>query len=256
MDHLIGAGWICSPSAPCGGPTFDGVWTWIDRVIRGGVVIFMISAIATLALDRLERDRAAAEAPTLDAAAAAAASTARLTALTCAGHVRGTAFAVEGAMVTNEHLVAGADAVRLDDGRVTVERAVVGATDGSDLAALEQTSLPPLVLADSPAAAGDPVTVAGHPGGGPLRLRHGTVQLVTDGPAFGFTTPVLVVDVVIEEGFSGGPVLDASGEVVGVLAAVDAVTGLAIATPSSVLDDWLGRPAATVPSPCPDQLSD
>ncbi len=226
--------------------------------MRFVVVAFMVSVAVSLLSERL--GAAGAENLTgrelVESSALARASTARLSAETCDGFARGSAFAVDGATITSHHLVDGAVSVRLDDGRASVERPVLAGVEELDAARLAETGLPTLRFAAEPAQVGDPVVVAGHPAGGPLQIRTGTVHLVTETPAYGFDVPILLLDVATSVGFSGGPVLDVDGGVVGMLAATDEVTGLAIAIPTTALDGWLTAESDTVPNSCRGQDTD
>lgn len=96
-----------------------------------------------------------------------------------------------------------------------------------------------LRLAGDDPRPGDPVVMA-------ARLDDRVEQVpaavagIVDGDAYGVDGPVLLLDPGSVPGFSGGPVVDGTGRVVGVLNAVDRSTGLAIATPVSELRSWLG----------------
>ena len=72
-------------------------------------------------------------------------------------------------------------------------------------------------VTDAGASVGDPVVFAGHASGGHSVVREGTVHLFADGATYGVDGPVMLVDGVSTVGFSGGPVLDLNGQVVGVL---------------------------------------
>lgn len=105
--------------------------------------------------------------------------------------------------------------------------------------------------ADEPAVAGQPVLLAGYGGGRTLTILDAVVHAVVDGRVYGNEGPVLLLDRPIVAGFSGGPVVDRHGRVVGILRAFDSVTGLTIATPSAMMVDISRSPNKQVePSSC------
>ena len=109
--------------------------------MRFAVVAFMVSVAGSMLSERL----GAAGAETLtgqelvESSALARASTARISAETCDGFARGSAFAVDGATITSHHLVDGAETARLDDGRASVERPVLAGAEALDAARLAET---------------------------------------------------------------------------------------------------------------------
>jgi serine protease Do len=154
-----------------------------------------------------------------------------------------------GAVLTNHHVVAGAAGevpVTLADGRVAAAR-VIRASRRLDLAllALEVDGLAPAPIGDSTRLrVGELVFAVGHPWGqpwvvtsgivsglGPVRLpgRRGTARLIRS-------------DVRLAPGNSGGPLLDASGRVVG-LNTMILGGDLSVAIPSDVARSWLEAPA-------------
>lgn len=147
----------------------------------------------------------------------------------------GTGFLVEGdaLVVTNHHVVEDAEVIELvfSDGRTTTAATLVGDFPESDLAVLK-LDLPDagqgLSLADSTLlSAGDPVAIIGSPMGLGWTLTEGKVAAYRkeglpeelrgrkrDGEA---GQPVLQLSAPVAPGNSGGPVLDAAGQVVGVV---------------------------------------
>lgn len=74
--------------------------------------------------------------------------------------------------------------------------------------------------------------LAGHPGGTGLQVLEGEVVGYQSASVWGMNgDKVMLIDQGTEGGFSGGPVLNRNGDVVGMLAAVDATTGLTVAIP-------------------------
>lgn len=136
----------------------------------------------------------------------------------------GTGFIVlpAGGIITNLHVIAGADLVTVQFLDGTSRRVVeVMAYDYErDLALIrvEASALPSLVLADSDAvAAGDPVVAIGNPLGVlDYTVSDGLVSSVRE------ITPALTllqISAPISQGSSGGPLFNPKGEVIGVVRA-------------------------------------
>jgi S1-C subfamily serine protease len=90
--------------------------------------------------------------------------------------------------------------------------------------------------------------VIGHPFGGPRADRTGAVVGWLDaGPLALDGGRVLTLDVVVDEGMSGGPVVDANGAVVGVAIGYESNTRTGIAVPIDELDALLDGIGATAP---------
>ena len=79
------------------------------------------------------------------------------------------------------------------------------------------------------------MTVVGYPLGGALAFSSGIVVDRIEGTGFGIDGEVLRLTAHVEHGNSGGPVLDRSGRVVGVVFAIEVATGLALAIPTDTL---------------------
>ncbi len=123
-----------------------------------------------------------------------------------------------GLIVTNGHVVEGCKAMRLKNG---ADLEMVSVSDGEDLALLRgATSVRPLQIRNTRnVKLAEDVLVAGYPLGSILgsgiNVTVGTVSSLTGGgdtKRFQFTAPV-------QPGNSGGPVLDMSGNVIGVVVA-------------------------------------
>ncbi|MEZ5406655.1 MAG: S1C family serine protease [Acidimicrobiales bacterium] len=155
---------------------------------------------------------------------------------TCAGTMVGSGFVAGGRVVTSGHLVAGAaDLAIAGAGAAPVRLAVGGTLHPADLAFSAQfppsTAAPEggLAFAPGPPAEGAAVVVAARVGG---RLRWLVAGARTvDGGAYGGVGPLLLLDRPVAPGWSGGPVLNRSGRVVGVVRAVDGSTGVTLAEP-------------------------
>jgi S1-C subfamily serine protease len=134
-------------------------------------------------------------------------------------------------VMTNAHVVAGADTVTVAVNGNPYDATVVSYDPSVDIAILAAPNLPaqPLAFADEPAKTGTDALVMGYPGGGdfqatPARVRE-TIQL--SGPDIyrnaTVTREVYTVRATVEQGNSGGPMIDLNGRVLGVVfgAAVD-----------------------------------
>ena len=164
--------------------------------------------------------------------ATVARSVVKVEAQACDRILDGTGFVVDGRRVlTNAHVVAGATSVSVVDADGNRRTAEVVAFDAGADAALLRVDLTigrPLALTDGSASVTNPVEVdvMGHPGGGPLRIAHGSVRrrVVAKGrDIFDRETAVrdvLVMTVGLAPGDSGSPVVGPDGMVVGMAFAV------------------------------------
>ncbi|MGH3913251.1 MAG: MarP family serine protease [Pseudonocardiaceae bacterium] len=167
----------------------------------------------------------------------------------CSRALEGTAFVVAPErMLTNAHVVAGTDEVSVEtlDGNMLVAR-VVSYDPATDAAVLAVPGLeaPVLSLAAQPATSGQNALVLGYPLDGPYTPEAARVreQIRLRGPNI-YSTRTVVRDVytvraVVRSGNSGGPLLDESGQVLGMVfgAAVDdEETGFAL-TNEEITDD-------------------
>ncbi len=151
------------------------------------------------------------------------------------GEGAGSGFIIsaDGTIVTNAHVVAGAESIEVDlnDG-TTLEASVVGTDVANDIAVLDVDAdgLPVVKLGDSTQlAVGDEVLAIGNAlglEGGPS-VTSGIVSAVdrsieTD-PSQGVSTTLehtIQTDAAINRGNSGGPLVNARGEVVGINTAI------------------------------------
>ena len=127
----------------------------------------------------------------------------------------------DGHIVTNNHVIAGADAIQvlLADGR-SASASVVGTDPETDLAILriELTDLTPIALADaSDVAVGDVVLAIGNPYG----FGHSVSQGIVSGVGrFGLQLSTyegyIQTDATVHLGSSGGALIDTQGRLVGI----------------------------------------
>jgi putative serine protease PepD len=174
-----------------------------------------------------------------------------------AGPAGGTGFVVrrDGTIVTNAHVVAGAETaqVRFGDSGALVEAEVLGTDTGSDLAVLRVDPgsvgrLRPLPLANSERVrVGDAVVAIGHPFGLDRTATAGIVSGVgreIRAPDGFQIDEVIQTDAPINPGNSGGPLLDARGRVVGVNSQIatgggGGNVGIGFAVPSNTVREVL-----------------
>ncbi|MGG5818640.1 Do family serine endopeptidase [Falsiroseomonas sp. HW251] len=158
----------------------------------------------------------------------------------------GSGFLIEasGFIVTNNHVVEGANSVKvsLDDGREMPAR-IVGRDPRTDLALLKVESaqaLPHLNLGDSDRARpGDWVIAVGNPFGLGGSVTAGIVSARGRDIGAGPYDDFLQVDAPINRGNSGGPLFAANGDVVGVNTAIFSPSGgsvgIGFAIPSNMV---------------------
>jgi serine protease Do len=152
----------------------------------------------------------------------------------------------DGRMLTNNHVVASDNAkveILLSDGR-TFPAAVLHRNPRLDLALLkiQGDTLTPLTLGDSTTLrVGELVFAIGHPWGQRWVVTAGIVSTIrTAKLADDLTTRYIQSDVGLAPGNSGGPLLNAGGQVVGVNAMIFG-GDLSVSIPSSVVQSWLAE---------------
>ena len=135
----------------------------------------------------------------------------------------GTAFFVNrtGHLLTNHHVVDGCVQVRVVLPTGSSDARVVASSTDEDLAALRITGEVPSGVASfrrTPAALGEDVVVAGYPLrgvlGNDLNVTTGSVSALA---GMGDDRRLLQITAPVQPGNSGGPLLDASGQVIGVV---------------------------------------
>jgi putative serine protease PepD len=148
----------------------------------------------------------------------------------------GSGFVVDtsGDIVTNDHVVTGATAitVRFQNGK-TVKATLVGTDPSTDVAVIKvnvsASDLHPLTFASSSAVeVGQPVAAIGSPFGLPETLTSGIVSAVNrtiTAPNNYSISGAIQTDAPINHGNSGGPLLNASGQVIGVNAQIESDSG-------------------------------
>ena len=137
-------------------------------------------------------------------------------------------------MVTNYHVIEGADEVEVNfSGEDNIPATVVGTDPSTDLAVLkidaQARALTPLPLGSSDAIrVGDPVVAIGNPFGLERTVTAGIVsalQRQIQAPNGYTIDEVIQTDAPINQGNSGGPLLNAKGEVIGVNSQIESESG-------------------------------
>ena len=153
----------------------------------------------------------------------------------------GSGFVVDasGIVVTNNHVIEGADevAVILGDGTSLIAE-VVGVDPATDLAVLRvnsPTPLPAVEFGDSDAAlVGDWVVAIGNPFGLGGTLTQGIISARNRQGIAGDYDDFIQTDAAINRGNSGGPLFDMDGRVIGVNTAILSPTGANVGISFSV----------------------
>jgi S1-C subfamily serine protease len=174
----------------------------------------------------------------------------------------GSGFVIDktGHIVTNYHVIEGADEIEVSfSNQDTLSASIVGSDPSTDIAVLRVQStsrgLAPLAFGNSDTVrVGDPVVAIGNPFG--LR-RTATAGIVSAVQERTITAPngypidhVIQTDAQINSGNSGGPLLSARGEVIGVnsqIGRADGSTGngIGFAVPSNTVKEVVAQLTAT-----------
>jgi S1-C subfamily serine protease len=161
----------------------------------------------------------------------------------------------DGTIVTNAHVVDGADEVRVsfEEGGNSIDAEVKGVDPDTDLAVLKidpaaVEDLTVLPLGDSSQLeVGDPVVAIGNPFGLQRTVTTGIVsalQRQIDAPSGFSISNVIQTDASINPGNSGGPLLDAEGRVIGINSQIatgggQGSVGIGFAVPVNTAKDLL-----------------
>jgi len=156
----------------------------------------------------------------------------RSVAPSCQKLLEGTGFVISpDRVMTNAHVVAGANSVTVEASGNLYDATVVSYDPAVDIAILSVPNLPPgpLPFSNTPVASGTEAIVMGYPGGGgfvatPAKIRE-LIQL--SGPdiyrSVTVNREVYTIRATVDQGNSGGPLIDLNGQVLGVVfgAAID-----------------------------------
>jgi S1-C subfamily serine protease len=175
----------------------------------------------------------------------------------------GSGFVIDkaGHIVTNYHVIEGADQIEVSfSNQDTLRATLVGSDPSTDIAVLRveasSRGLTPLQLGDSAGVrVGDPVVAIGNPFGLARTATAGIVSAVQERT---ITAPngypidhVIQTDAPINSGNSGGPLLNAHAEVIGVNSQIAPATGssgnvgIGFAVPSNTVKDVVAQLVAT-----------
>jgi S1-C subfamily serine protease len=166
------------------------------------------------------------------------------------GTATGSGFVIDtdGHVLTNNHVVSRAQTIRvkLGGGNTSYTAKVVGTDPATDLALLKidapSSDLHPLALGDSSSVrVGDPVVAIGNPFGLDQTATTGIVsalQRQIQAPNGFAISNVIQTDASINPGNSGGPLLNSSGQVIGITSQIETgggsgSVGIGFAIPSN-----------------------
>jgi serine protease Do len=155
----------------------------------------------------------------------------------------------EGLVLTSHHVVAHGRSfkVTLNDG-ATYEARVLSHAPETDLALLSipANGYPTAVISEGEPRPGELVFAFGHPWGQRGVLTGGVLSAVTTARTQNGEIPILRTDARLAPGNSGGPLLNAAGEIIGINAMIfGGDQGIAIA--ASAIRAFLGMARSTIP---------
>ncbi|MEO7323372.1 MAG: trypsin-like peptidase domain-containing protein [Dokdonella sp.] len=136
----------------------------------------------------------------------------------------GVIFSSDGYVLTNNHVINGADDIQvlLDDGRVSTAQ-IIGSDSETDLAVLkiEATNLPEISVPDDATAdVGDVVLAIGNPVGLGKTVTMGIVSATGRQLKMSAYEDFIQTDAAINAGNSGGALVNALGELIGINTAI------------------------------------
>ncbi|WP_395309548.1 S1C family serine protease [Mycobacterium sp. AMU20-3851] len=202
-------------------------WWWLTALLTALAAV-LLATPATATADPAELSLAADQVEP---------SVVRLDTVVDYQHVMGTGtgFVIDGAgqVLTNHHVVQGADAITAVVGGRSFDADILGFDRGRDIAVLQLRGaggLPVAALGDSTRIAiGDPVIAIGNAGGSnsPLTREPGTITALgrtisAEDELTGAKTQMsglFEIAAPVRSGDSGGPVINAAGQVIGVTTA-------------------------------------
>lgn len=143
-------------------------------------------------------------------------------------HGLGTGFLIreDGLIVTNNHVIAGADKIQVQIGQKTdklIEAKIIGSDDRTDIALIkiEGSGYPVLPLGSSQTTkVGAWVAAFGNPLGAGLTMTKGIITAKGRGVSEINRFPLFQTDAPINPGNSGGPLVNLRGQVIGVNSAI------------------------------------
>jgi S1-C subfamily serine protease len=170
--------------------------------------------------------------------------------LTNAGLASGFVYDEKGYIITNYHVVEGANTIQVTflDGNIT-GASKVGEDPYSDLAVVkvnpQVTTLYPVILGKSSnLTVGEPVAAIGNPFGLSDTITAGIVSALErtlDAPGGYVIADIIQVDAAINPGNSGGPLVNLKGQVVGMNTAIITATGTFAGVGFAIPSDTITR---------------
>jgi len=156
------------------------------------------------------------------------------------GQGSGVVLAADGYVLTNAHVAAGDGPIQVRlPGGAAVRGELVGTDPRTDLAVVRVDTAPLVALPISEARrlrVGELVVAIGNPLGFERSVTAGVVSALyrtLPGPGSSLLDGLVQTDAAVNPGNSGGPLLDASGEVVGITTAmIPRASGLGFAVPA------------------------
>jgi len=176
--------------------------------------------------------------------------TVRIRSQTCEGLGVGSGFLIdESTIVTNRHVVEGADSLEVETSEgedLTVGVASQGLLADLAIVRLDRPMASGMGQDTAELAAANPepgtdLQAFGYPGGGPLTVTDGQVEDYQVDPRLGNLSKVIRSDVDIEPGSSGGPAVDDEDRVVGVVYAIEVATEKSLLVPVETLQRLLAN---------------
>ncbi|MBP9761969.1 MarP family serine protease, partial [Candidatus Saccharibacteria bacterium] len=156
----------------------------------------------------------------------AKASVLKVEGLGCGGIIDGSSFVYAPELVvTNAHVIAGVSSPKISDGKRSFDTTTVLFDTANDIAVLRVKGLSarPLALVDNQQTPGTPAFALGYPGGGDYTVKPGAIIDRFDAAGQDIygqkrtTRNVYSLQTELRRGNSGGPVIDLSGNVIGVV---------------------------------------
>lgn len=173
---------------------------------------------------------------------------------TCDGSGSGSGFRIGNWIVTNRHVVEDAirvDLKTLDQKYFQVKSWYPSSEDDLALLELPPSSISPLQSASPDAIPGDLVALVGYPLGGEQDVRRGRIFDIEDPREQDSKTFIFSVTAEALPGDSGGPAINAQGQVIGVTYAINLIESRALVVPVSRVRELLqSRPDKATPKEC------